>query len=367
MNKLRIAFVGCGGIAEHYLNVYRDLEWVEMRVCMDTNLERARHAVDRLGTEARATTDFAEALGDDVDVVVINTPNHLHREQALAALAAGKHLLLQKPVAGTLDDAVAIAAAAGQAAERGVISGLYLSYFDQPLMHDLRDMARAGWFGEIAHMSARLMHRGGLQIARQLAAGGENWRASVASVGGGCFIQLAVHYIHLFEWITGARITRVMAMTNNLHCAGIEGEDIACALLEFNSGALGTLEMAWNTAGEQMGIRGTRGAAEYLNNQTLTLESSAGVFQGRVVQYQEAAADTAPGAPGTAAAARQMTVTAPRLDDLRNPGNQHLQFLLAVRDRREPFVSIASGLRDLRVVHAVYESARTGAAVKVTA
>ena len=235
MKKLRVAFVGCGGIAEHYLKVYRDLEWIELVCCVDADYDRAARAAEMLGQgvwlkpDAIATTEFGEALEDDIDLVVINTPNHLHREQALATLAANKHLLLQKPVAGTLEDARSIVIAANRAQQRGVISGLYLSYFDQPLMHDLRLMIEAGWFGDIVHLSARLMHRGGLVIAQQLAKGQTNWRASVEQTGGGCFIQLAVHYIHLFQWMTGARVTRVMAMAKNLASPGIEGEDIACA------------------------------------------------------------------------------------------------------------------------------------------
>src|SRR5437867_38091 len=100
--KLRVAFIGCGGIAEHYLNVYRDLDWVALVVCMDAEIARATHATSLLtdlqSTKARprATTALNDALADDVDVVVINTPNHLHREQAVAAFAAGKHVLLQK-------------------------------------------------------------------------------------------------------------------------------------------------------------------------------------------------------------------------------------------------------------------------------
>ena len=197
------------------------------------------------------------------------------------------------------------------------------------------------------------------------AEGRDNWRASVTQTGGGCFIQLGVHYVHLFQWLTQARVVRVMAMAQNRACPGIEGEDIACALLEFSNGALATLEVAWNTTGEALAIRGTRGTAEYLNNQTLWLDSSHGAYEGHVVRYAASENDITPGAPGSARAAQQRTIHAPRLDDLKNPFNQHLQFLTAVRDNREPFVSLASGMQDLNIVHAVYESARTGQAVEL--
>ncbi len=368
MSKQRIAFVGCGGIADHYLKVYRDLEWVKVVTCVDAALDHALRAAERISNGAhtpRATTKFEDALGEDVDTVVINTPNHLHREQAVAALEAGKHVLLQKPVAATLADAEVIAKAAAHAAHRGTISGLYLSYFDQPLMHDLRDMVRCGWFGDIAHLYARLMHRGGLVLSQQIRDGQKNWRASAAQTGGGCFIQLSVHYIHLFAWMMDASVVRVTGVSKKLHCPGVEGEDLACAILEFDNGALATLNTAWCAAGEQLAVQGTRGTAEYIGNQTLLLDSDAGQFTGRVINFTGGSASSVPGAPGASVTQQVITVHAPRLDDLSNPYNQHRLFLEAVRENRPPPVSIASGVEDLRVVAAVYESMKTGRAVSV--
>ncbi|MGE0128821.1 MAG: Gfo/Idh/MocA family protein [Blastocatellales bacterium] len=365
MSNLRVAFVGCGGIGDHYLRVYHKLDFVEVVTCVDSDTSRAERAASALGGKPRATSDFNDALGSDVDAVVINTPNHLHREQAVAALEVNKHLLLQKPVAAKLADAEAIVEAAEHARQRGVISGLYLSYFDQPLMHDLREMICRGWFGGVAHLYARLMHRGGLSLSQQVLNGQLNWRASIEQTGGGCFIQLAVHYVHLFKWMMGARVERVMAMAKNQHCPGVEGEDIACAILEFSNGALATIDMAWNTAGEQLSIHGTRGTCEYIGNQTLMLDSLEGDFTGRVVNYTGRSAQASPSAPGAAATQQVTTVIAPPLGDWGNHFNQHRMFLEAVRDGSESFVSIESGVDDLRVVNAVYESARGGRAVEV--
>ncbi len=413
---IKTAFVGCGGIADHYLSVYRDLDFVEMVSCVDASIERAELAAAKLADNSfgkpkpRATTDFADALKADVDLVVINTPNHLHREQTIAAFEAGKHVLLQKPVAANFADAEAIAAAAEQATQRGLVSGLYLSYFDQPLMHDLKAMIEAGWFGDIAeaiaaaaeqatqrglvsglylsyfdqplmhdlkamieagwfgdiaHLYARLMHRGGLAVSKQVLAGQANWRASLAETGGGCFIQLAVHYVHLFKWMMGARVVRVMAMAKNQHCPGIEGEDLACAILEFSNGTLATIDMAWNTAGEQLSVHGTRGTCEYISNQTLMLDSLAGEFSGHVINYLGSSSLASPAAPGAAATQQISSVIAPQLGDWQNPFNQHRMFLEALRDHKTPFVSISSGAEDLRVVAAVYESAKTGVAKKL--
>src|SRR5436305_14528870 len=100
--------VGCGGMAGHYLGVYRDLDWVRVQVCVDVDRATSENAAQLLSSPV-AASDFERALADNVDAVIINTPNHLHREQAVAAISRGKHVLLQKPVAANLPDAEALA------------------------------------------------------------------------------------------------------------------------------------------------------------------------------------------------------------------------------------------------------------------
>lgn len=355
--KLNVSFVGCGGMAAHYLNVYRDLDWVRVVSCIDVNPESARRAADAVGAPI-ATADYAAALTDDVEAVVISTPNSAHRPQAVAAIDAGKHVLLQKPVAANLEDAEAIAGAA-ERSTRTV--GLYMSYFDQPLIHDLRDMVSQGWLGDVVHCYARLMHKGGTMWSDEAQRGNRTWRGSIEETGGGCFIQLAVHYIHIFEWIGGGRVVRAAGFTRNLHCPGIEGEDLACAVFETDSGAMITIDAAWCADGEELAVHGTLGRFHYRAN-ALAVASSAGPFQGRVVRYSGGLTQAFGGPQGKE---QQMQIAPPAFDDIANPLNQHRAFLEAARDGRPAPVSIASGVHDMRVVAALYESARTGRAVEV--
>lgn len=325
-------------MAAHYLGVYRDLEWVRVSSCVDVNLESAQRAA---GTFTRyqpeATTDFAAALAPEVNAVAISTPNSQHAWQAIAAIEAGKHVLLQKPVASTLRDAEAIARAA---AGSGKTIGVYMSYFDQPLIHDLRAMVRARAFGDVVHCYAKLMHRGGMTWSQEALDGRPTWRGSVAETGGGCFIQLAVHFIHIFEWITRSRVVAATAMTNRLYCPGIEGEDIACAVLRLDSGALVTLDMAWCADAEEIAVHGTGGTVHYRANRWLSVSSNHG---------EEQVTEVIP----------------PAFGDAGNSLNQHRVFLQAARDGVAAPVSIESGVHDMRVVEAVYESARTGRVVNL--
>ena len=330
---MNVAFVGCGGMATHYIGVYRDLDWVRVVAYIDIG------------------QDFSVALAPEVDAVIINTPNSLHRAQAVAAIEAGKHVLLQKPVAANLADAEAIAEAARRTTRT---VGLYMSYFDQPLIHDLRDMVRQGWLGDVVHCYARLMHKGGMMWSGEVLAGKPNWRASVAETGGGCFIQLAVHYVHIFEWVTGATVVGATGFKRNLHCPGMEGEDLAVAVLQLDSGAMITLDTAWCSDGEELAVHGTLGRFNYRGQQRLELASSAGPFRGRVVEYP---GGIEPAFGGPRGVEQQVEIRPPAFADIANPFNQHVQFLEAARDGRPAPVSVASGVHDMKVVCQFYNSA----------
>ena len=356
-DKVNVAFVGCGGMAAHYLPVYRDLDWVRVVCCVDVDAGAAARAAETC--QSIAATDFGAALAAEVDTVVISTPNSQHRPQAVAAIQAGKHVLLQKPVAANLADAEDIAVAAEQSTRT---VGLYMSYFDQPLMHDLRDMVTQGRLGDVVHCYARLMHKGGMMWSDEALKGLRTWRGSLAETGGGCFIQLAVHYIHIFEWIAGARVVRATGFTRNLHCPGLEGEDLAVALLEMDSGAMVTLDTAWCANGEELSVHGTLGRFNYRNNRWLSVASSEGAFRGRVVEYT---GGTEPAFGGPQGQEQQMEIRPPGFGDISNPLNQHRAFLEAVRDGRPAPVSIRSGVDDMRVVFALYKAARSGHAVEL--
>jgi predicted dehydrogenase len=349
MSKLQCAFVGCGGVAERYWPIYRSLDFVEVPLCIDVDLpgaERAAAYFQKNSIQATVTADFHAALEPGIDIVVLNTPNHLHREQAIAALAAGKHVLLQKPIAATLDDAVAIVDAAAQARGR---CGIYMSYLDQPLMYDLARMLHEGWFGEPVKLYGRVMHSDGMAWSVRAAQGGRIWRGSVEQTGGGGFVQLGVHLIHLFQWMTRRSITHVHGVMRNLHCPNLEGEDSASAILEFEGGVTATLDHAWCARGEELSIQGTKGSATYVSNRWLLLQAGAAPFTGMVLR---------------ANAKLEQLLEIPALSMGENhPLNQHRMFLEAIRDRKEPPVPVAAGLADMLVVRAFYESVETCARV----
>jgi predicted dehydrogenase len=155
---------------------------------------------------------------------------------------------------------------------------------------------------------------------------------------------------------------RAAGFARNVHCPGLEGEDLAVAVFEMDSGAMVTIDTAWCASGEELSVHGTLGRVTYRDARWLSMASSAGAFQGRVVQYDGGMVDAFGGREG---GEQRMEIRPPAFGDSANPLNQHRAFLEAARDGRAAPVSVESGVRDLRVVDALYRSAATGKAVDV--
>jgi predicted dehydrogenase len=331
----RVALVGCGGVARRYRQAYRNIEGVSVAVAIDVNLSEAIEAAKETGA-LRHSQRFDDALTSDVDAVVITTPNHLHCEQAAAALHAGKHVLLQKPMARGLAECERILQA--QRAS-GATLGMYMNLLDHPLFHDLKRLIAAGHLGTPVLFSARLAHRGGLQW------GGvdQNWRASRERTGGGSFIQLGVHYQHLMRWLTGASVLRVQAMQRNVACPHLEGDDLTLAQYELSNGSLGDIQTSWCSQEEHVSVMGTKGSFHYRDNRRVECFSECGPFDGEVLHLR-----------GDGTMETIEDCLSPEWGDAANPHNQHRCFFESLRKGCPPPVAGEEGLEDVMLVEACY-------------
>lgn len=339
MKPLKAVFVGCGGFARNYLPVYRMLPGVECVLCMDSDRTAAESLRETLGA-AEADDRFEAAVETEADFAVVSTPNHLHVPQASALLRSGKHVLLQKPMAPTLEAARSLHDLCGTLP--GVQLGMYMAMLDWGFWWRLREAIQTrGVLGEITQVSMRLGHTGGLVWS---GAKSPLWRFSREKTGGGAFIMLGVHYVHFLRWLLGLRVTRVCAQAVNLHCPRIEGEDICQIQGELNQGALLQLSVSWNSQGEHLAIYGTKGSVVYLDNELLRVH---GADSWEIADFKYSA-------PGSW---QNIPLAPPRLDDAANPFNQHAQFVRAVREGKPLPVPAAEGWRDMLVTEAVYRSA----------
>jgi len=337
--KVKLAIAGRGCEARFYIDHYSEMPQAEVAIVQDIIEEKAQASAARFGVP-KWTTKFEDLLEEPgVDLIDVSTPNHLHAPQTLAALEAGKHVFVQKPMAPRVEECQQMIAAAKQARRK---LGIYMSGLEDPIHHDLKRMVEEKCFGIITGVRSRSAHRGGLFYPPK----GQHWRGSVEKTGGGSFMQLAIHSLNLWQWILGAEIVRVCAFSKNLLCQDkVEGDDVTLAVVEFANGILGTVESSWCTDGNVLEIHGTEG--RFLRQGGELYVESSHTFQGEVIHY------TAPGKPMRKSHAQ----LAERTRSLAEKYCQHRAFVTAILNNEEPPVPGEIGLRDVSLVEAVYRSA----------
>jgi predicted dehydrogenase len=275
-----------------------------------------------------------------MDVVAIGSPSALHAAQTVACARAGLHVLVEKPMAVTAEDAAQAASACDAA---GVRLGVFFQDRLQPDLARLKAFLDAGSLGRI------LLATGHVKWYRPPEYyGTSRWRGTWAKDGGGAVMNQGIHTLDLMLHLLGdvrAVSARAAALRHE-----IEVEDTAVATLQFRSGALGSFEAttaAFPGYKRRLEISGERG--------TLVVEHD------RVV-----AADLAPGAPPFAvspAAAAGESASSHLVSDA-TPHRRILEdFLRALRDGTRPICDGREGQRSVALVRALYDSARTGAAV----
>jgi predicted dehydrogenase len=343
---MKVALVGAGGMARLYRAVYARLPNVQWVLAVDVS-ERELTACKALGAQ-RVSTSFADALADEIDMVDISTPNHLHEEQAIAALNAGKHVLLQKPMANNLTAADRILAAAARS--KGQL-GIYLSSYNNPLVWEIKRLVSGGHLGQIQSVRARDAHPGGFNAKRTP----ENWRSSRDRTGGGSFIQLSIHAINLIQWWLDAPITEIFAYSANQYSPNIGGDDITTAVAKIEGGRFATFDSGWASDGMMREIYGTKGWLVLRQNDGLLEVELDHPYQSDLLQITE---------PDKPMQVARPPASEP-FDNVDNPLNQQRAFIERVAAGQPLMNTGQVGRRDLAVVVAAYESAKSGKPVKV--
>jgi predicted dehydrogenase len=200
--------------------------------------ERSRAAAAELGIE-RAYDNLDDLLADDaIDVVHICTPNAQHATQALAAIAAGKHVVCEKPLTVTVAEAETLVAAADAA---GVTATVPFAYRFHPMVREARARVANGETGRLLGIHGSYLQDWLLE------SDDDNWRVDVAAGGESrAFADIGSHLVDLIEFVTGDRIRRVAATKRTFFAdraehAAISTEDAVAVALETESGAIGTL------------------------------------------------------------------------------------------------------------------------------
>ncbi len=250
-SALNVALVGGGAIAKAHAAALRlvslyfpDVPPLRPRLLCEATEELARAATARLGFEEGVVGWEDAVRRTDIDAVIVATPPDLHHDVAIAAIAAGKHVLCEKPLARTAEDAADMLEAADQA---GVVAlvGFNLRY--APALLQARKMMDERACGEIHHVSGRYFQDFARDPARPI-----SWRYQAARGGSGALADIGSHLLDCARSLAG-EITSVSGMRRTVVAerptadgasARVDVDDYAAVLARFDSGALGTFEVS---------------------------------------------------------------------------------------------------------------------------
>ncbi|OQY84812.1 MAG: oxidoreductase [Chloroflexi bacterium] len=332
---LRFGIVGCGRIAPRHAQAIRDIaedEAISIVAACDVKEARVKHYTDTYG--GKPYTNYHRMIEDpNVDVVTVAVPSGLHAQIGIDAAKAGKHVLVEKPIALRLEDADALIEACEQ---NGVTLGVVLQNRFNPPMRELRALVDSGALGKLYLGSATV------RWFRPQVYYEDDWHGTRA-LDGGALMNQSIHHIDALQWFLGdaeSVFTYSDTMAHRMEC-----EDVGVSVLRFKNGAVATVEGSTLTYPENLegsvALFGEHGSVKV-----------GGTALNRKVFWKVA---------GELEHERELL----RREEVDPPsvyGYSHREQILemahAIREGRQPATHGREARRSLRLVLAMYQSAR---------
>jgi len=258
-SQLRVAVLGCGGIASAHLNAMKNLPAIPIAM-VDIDESRARQYAGEYGAD-RYHTDIKDALTDDVDAVIVCLPHYLHVGAVVAAAESGKHVLTEKPMAISLketDDMI-------EAAQRNSVTlmvGQVLRFREANVR--AKELIKEGKIGEPRNMIRR-------RLSRSLEFHSE-WARDPAKAGGWLLYGYGSHEVDMMLWLFDTHAQRVYAQARKNNPYWNDYDEISIQM-ELANGMIATLNHSLNcvTGAWDTFITGTE-ASMYINNQQIIID-----------------------------------------------------------------------------------------------
>jgi predicted dehydrogenase len=261
---LGVALIGYAFMGKAHSNAWRnvasyfDVPAFEQKVLVGRDPAGVAAAADKYGWSESATDWRAVLDRDDIDIVDICAPGFMHAEIAIAALAAGKHVLVEKPLANTLAEAEAMAEAARKARARGVQSMVGFNYRRVPALALARDLIAEGRVGTVQHVRAAYLQDWLADPESPM-----SWRLKREAAGSGALGDIASHAIDQVLFLLGDHITEVSGRTHTFttHRPGAHGreevtvDDAVWATLTLASGAIASVEVSRVATGQKNSLK----------------------------------------------------------------------------------------------------------------
>ncbi len=338
---LRAGVVGLG-MGRGHIQAYQKVTGCEVTAVCDKDPDRLKRAVEEF--HIKHTFEDAQKMfaSGKIDVVSIATPNFTHRSLTIAALQAGLHVLCEKPLAMNAAEAREMLEAA-KASRRKL--AIHFNHRMGPQAWTIAQFVKAGELGEPS-LARAIWHR-----RRGIPAGATGWFRMQQTAGGGPLIDLGVHILDqvLFAF-DYPRVVSVTGQTVNHFGVedapgGMDVEDLVTAYIRCVNGLVIILEVSWaahHEHAEQVHIALYGSKAGIVRHQEFYKDEPVKIYHRRGDQLATTTLDTLASAPGV-----------------------HQDFIDAIHEDREPLCSGEHGLATMRIIDAIYESARTGREVRL--
>lgn len=345
--SIGIGIVGCGMIANFHARAIADAEGAHLVGCADRMPEFAVKFAEKNDCRAYDTVD-AMLADPNVQAVSICSPSGAHLEPALAAAAAGKHLIVEKPLEITNERCDQIIEACEKADVRLTVTFQSRFHESSKLMKQAIDSGR---FGKVTMGDAYVKWFRSQEYYDSGA-----WRGTWALDGGGALMNQAIHSVDLLVWLMGP-VAEISAMTATLTHQRIEVEDVAVATLKFASGALGVIEAtttAYPGALKRIEISGSNGSAVLEEEDIKDWQFADETPEDESIRIRMAGkTDTGGGASDPSAISHHGHTMV--FEDA----------VAAINEHRPSSVDGHEGRRSVEVIRAIYDSAKSGQIVKL--
>lgn len=338
MKELGVGIIGCGTIAPNYAKSVAELPGARLVAVADIIPEKARKFAETHGAQAWYDDYRALLERDDVDLVCICTPSGLHGQIGIDAARAGKHVLTEKPMDVTLEQADRLIEACRSA---GVKLGVVFQRRFAGISRAIKKAVEDGDLGKLILGDVYLKYYRGQEYYDQ-----DAWRGTWALDGGGVLMNQGIHGIDLLQWFMGP-VASVYAHTATM-ARRIEAEDTAVAVVRFASGALGIIEgstAVYPGLDHRIEISGEKGTI---------------LVEGEEIKRWEIAGDEQKKPVATWDIGVDKIARNPSIIGIGGHKLQIADMLDAIRNDREPAVNGEEGRKALAIILAIYRSAATG-------
>ena len=343
---MNYALIGCGRIATNHIKAAVNNKLNIIAVCdvLPEAMEKllAKHGLEN-DTTIKRYTDYKQMIAEnDITLVSIATESGIHAEIALHCIDNGVNVIIEKPMAMSIDDAEEIIR---RSEAKGVkVSACHQNRFNIAIQ-ELRQAVEAGRFGRLSHGSIHVRWNRNQDYYTQAP-----WRGTWAQ-DGGCLMNQCIHGIDLLRWMMGDEVQEVYGITKQQFHDYLECEDIGMAVVKFKNGAVGTIEGTTNVypknLEETLYLFGETGTVKIGGTSTNNIDVWNFADESEADQKNKGLQEATSNVYGNG----HTSLFADVMD--------------AIKNDRKPYVDAVAGRNALEMILAIYQSATTGKPVKL--